>query len=426
MLTSRTAIVTNQTIKSGDPHARALIYNGDGSGIRSALSLKESLNAVMSTLGVQVDFIGTEELLAAKWTEPSGGCVLFCMPGDWVEGGGAYLGLCAGAYYASSRCIFEPQDAVLGVVGNRELSFFPGHAQGAVFPGFDYRSERGAVAAPLRFRSLEDLIMNETEDSPGDDKEITVLTRPTAHGEATALSVKRARLARAILKDRNVEECATTDPPSSLYMGHSLLGQTRCRNTWKYCFDYSNGGPMFVNHLGEQDLSCYHDQSQVEVLAEYLGEEGDGRHGYAAALRCKVGAGVAVLCGTHPELHHRWLRHIDNSDSREFADSSMVSQEGSGLGSSQEHKDQQADKAHLSSMAPPCVESRKDMAEGTVKADEGVEQASDGALSQTSGVRQSYVKDSIGRCLKEHYSGRLSLWQTLLYTSLSQRGSKRN
>ena len=34
-----------------------------------------------------------------------------------------------------------------------------------------------------------------------------------------------------------------------------------------------------------------------------------GRGGRAAALRCRVGKGVAVLCGTHPELRpaRAWL-----------------------------------------------------------------------------------------------------------------------
>lgn len=30
------------------------------------------------------------------------------LPAEYVEGGGAYLGLCAGAYYASARVEFEP------------------------------------------------------------------------------------------------------------------------------------------------------------------------------------------------------------------------------------------------------------------------------------------------------------------------------
>jgi glutamine amidotransferase-like uncharacterized protein len=53
---------------------------------------------------------------------------------EFVSQGGGYLGLCAGAYYACARVEFEPGTR-LEVVGDRELAFFPGIAQGAAFPG---------------------------------------------------------------------------------------------------------------------------------------------------------------------------------------------------------------------------------------------------------------------------------------------------
>lgn len=53
---------------------------------------------------------------------------------EFVTQGGSYLGLCAGAYYACARVEFEP-GTPLEVVGDRELAFFPGIAQGAAFPG---------------------------------------------------------------------------------------------------------------------------------------------------------------------------------------------------------------------------------------------------------------------------------------------------
>lgn len=52
----------------------------------------------------------------------------------YVQSGGSYLGLCAGAYYASSQVEFEP-GSTLEVVGDRELDFFPGTARGAAYPG---------------------------------------------------------------------------------------------------------------------------------------------------------------------------------------------------------------------------------------------------------------------------------------------------
>lgn len=43
--------------------------------------------------------------------------------------------------------------------------------------------------------------------------------------------------------------------------------------------------------------------SQVQVLARYVDLEGQ-----IAAVRCRVGQGVAVLVGTHPELDASWLQ----------------------------------------------------------------------------------------------------------------------
>lgn len=68
---------------------------------------------------------------------------------DYVRRGGAYLGLCAGAYYGSARCEFELGRPGLEVVGPRELALFPGTCRGAAFAGFEYQGERGARAALL-------------------------------------------------------------------------------------------------------------------------------------------------------------------------------------------------------------------------------------------------------------------------------------
>lgn len=104
-------------------------------------------------------------LLAEPWAPT---CALLVVPGgadlgycrvlngpgnrriaDFVRRGGAYLGFCAGAYYASARCEFEVGHGALEVVGPRELAFFPAPCRGAAFAGFEYRSERGARAAAL-------------------------------------------------------------------------------------------------------------------------------------------------------------------------------------------------------------------------------------------------------------------------------------
>lgn len=64
---------------------------------------------------------------------------------SFVSAGGNYLGICAGAYFASARCIFEKDDDALRVVGARPLQLFPYAAVGAVREGFCYGTERGAT-----------------------------------------------------------------------------------------------------------------------------------------------------------------------------------------------------------------------------------------------------------------------------------------
>lgn len=68
----------------------------------------------------------------------------------FVEGGGRYLGICAGAYFGSREVVFE-SGGPLQVLGQRELSFYAGKAVGPAYGLglFDYRSERGARLAQV-------------------------------------------------------------------------------------------------------------------------------------------------------------------------------------------------------------------------------------------------------------------------------------
>jgi biotin--protein ligase len=69
---------------------------------------------------------------------------------SFVEEGGRYLGLCAGAYYASGRIEFE-KGTSLEVVVDRDLKFFPGLALGPAYgPNlFRYHEANGAKVASL-------------------------------------------------------------------------------------------------------------------------------------------------------------------------------------------------------------------------------------------------------------------------------------
>lgn len=69
---------------------------------------------------------------------------------QFVEAGGTYLGLCAGAYFGAKEVQFD-QGFPLEVSEERELSFFSGAAVGPAYGkgSFDYQSQKGARAAKL-------------------------------------------------------------------------------------------------------------------------------------------------------------------------------------------------------------------------------------------------------------------------------------
>lgn len=236
-----------------------LVYSGPGAGTRSVLSAVESLRrALRPTL--LVDTIGYDDILAGDWAQR---CKMLVMPGGadmpycrhlngtgnaliqrFMQQGGSYLGLCAGAYYGCSRVEFELGTAI-EVAGDRELCFYPGIAQGSIYDGFDYQSERGAVAAPIRFKSLH------TSDGWQDCRDYI------------------------------------NGGPSFLYSQPSQANNN------------SNSNDNFPAVRLSPDSPQMHG---VEILATF--PEHDNA---AAAVVCQVGLGRAVLCSTHPELTSDWL-----------------------------------------------------------------------------------------------------------------------
>ncbi|GAO16648.1 uncharacterized protein UV8b_00789 [Ustilaginoidea virens] len=142
-----------------------LVYTGTGTTSESVRQCMYSLRRLLSPNYAVIP--ASESVILNEPWPPT--CALLVMPGgadlgycralngpgnrrisDFVRHGGAYLGFCAGAYYASSNCEFEVGNKPLEVVGRRELGFFPGTCRGGAFKGFEYRSENGARAAVLR------------------------------------------------------------------------------------------------------------------------------------------------------------------------------------------------------------------------------------------------------------------------------------
>ncbi|KAG9069499.1 biotin holocarboxylase synthetase [Linnemannia hyalina] len=141
-----------------------LVYSGDGT---SRTSLIHTVNSLRSLVGQHYDVmkIDATGLLTEPWEDSTS---LLVIPGgrdlpftrdlngatndrirNYVQSGGRFFGICAGAYYGSDRISFELGRS-LEVQGERELKFFAGECRGAVYPGFVYESESGANAVGIQ------------------------------------------------------------------------------------------------------------------------------------------------------------------------------------------------------------------------------------------------------------------------------------
>lgn len=137
-----------------------LIYNDEGAS-------QECVNALLAYFK-NSKCISGEDLQKNNWIHSTR---LLIMPGGrslpfykklteignqyiklFVEQGGCYVGLCAGAYYASTKTVFA-EGTPLALTLPGELHFFQGRAIGPVFTDkpFEYNSESGAQNVDIRF-----------------------------------------------------------------------------------------------------------------------------------------------------------------------------------------------------------------------------------------------------------------------------------
>lgn len=144
---------------------RDTIYIYADKGV-STESLGQTLHTTQTLLGkrYRIVTIKADAVIDGQWRNNA---ALFIMPGGadipydkalrgqgnrhikaYVTEGGAYLGICAGGYYASQTVVFAP-GTPLEVKGNRELAFYPATASGPALAPYDYMSNKGARAARL-------------------------------------------------------------------------------------------------------------------------------------------------------------------------------------------------------------------------------------------------------------------------------------
>ena len=115
---------------------KVLIYRDYG--VADLTNLSKALELYFEPRGIQVDFTDASAILKENALDEN--VLLFVMPGGaatpflqklyvqgnekirvYIEKGGAYLGICAGAYYACSKIEFEKDIPELTIVRQKEL-----------------------------------------------------------------------------------------------------------------------------------------------------------------------------------------------------------------------------------------------------------------------------------------------------------------
>lgn len=138
------------------------IYGDEGVTHQSIAHVQKTFHAL---LGDRYKFkiLKAPEIIDTEWEKK---CALFIIPGgiaspickklngpgnqkirDYVAWGGSYLGICAGAYYASRFTYFD-QGGPLEICNEKELQLFKGSAIGPLFE-FNYNNYAGARVISL-------------------------------------------------------------------------------------------------------------------------------------------------------------------------------------------------------------------------------------------------------------------------------------
>lgn len=140
------------------------IYNDSGTGPRSVQPCVKFFHELLPDL--QVESIHAESVKEGNWRDNA---ALFVIPGgaagpiaqklngqgndqirSFIYEGGRYLGICAGAYYASKTTLFDiggPNQ----VYNEKELQLFLGEAIGPVIKSFNYANYNGMGLVSMTF-----------------------------------------------------------------------------------------------------------------------------------------------------------------------------------------------------------------------------------------------------------------------------------
>ena len=153
-----------------DSKKHIYIYAGTGTSDESIVQTQNMLQRLIDINQYTIDMIQAETIIQADWAPTT---ALLILPGgadlpyvaalngsgnakilEYVEHGGAYLGICAGAYYSGAHVSFAV-GTPFEVTGSRELQFFQGVVEGPVLAAYDYSSSAGCRAAKLTWELNE-------------------------------------------------------------------------------------------------------------------------------------------------------------------------------------------------------------------------------------------------------------------------------
>lgn len=175
----------------------------------------------------------------------------------------------------------------LEVKGPRELGFSPGIARGPIYPGFKYESEAGAHAGLIAFKQ------------PGQHQPETLghKCRDYTNGGPAFMPHASDNSTFRIGTSRYSSSANVDRADSSMNAGSSGAAANSATD------EPSVSQSACADQPAQSDLQPSDArQAAYEILAVYP-EKGNA----IAAVACRVGRGIAVLVGTHPELDPKWL-----------------------------------------------------------------------------------------------------------------------
>ncbi|MEL7239701.1 MAG: BPL-N domain-containing protein, partial [Planctomycetota bacterium] len=188
---------------------RIRLYNDAGADAFCVKRLADALRDTSAT----VTMIDAAGILASDWQND---CDVIAFPGgadrpymdklngrgndlirDFVESGGKYLGVCAGAYYACRRIDFTGVD--LRVQAPRELDFFPGTAVGSLTQlAASYEIGNLACAAATPVDGVNMLYWGGCVFRPDDDARFDALARFDAMPTGDNIAAVRTRVGHGV------------------------------------------------------------------------------------------------------------------------------------------------------------------------------------------------------------------------------------